>query len=275
VFPRSETKDLLFSFKDLFPSAPRTPRLNHADTDNLFKALIMSFLSALRPFPEFTPFDEAIAAAAVANERDCSLRFDAYTSSTFGPFADAQPQAVATILSDIRQKVQDQVTAKRETIAVTNTFRRDVQPIKDLNSAIREDRKRHAAVQSVFERSSKEAEASAEKYDRLNAKSPYSPDLQKLKIVRDSLNLQRSKTEESAKQSEAKLAEKTKEYKKRLFTVILSGLGKFATGRKEKVHTQIEIAHEIEVLAGDISPYDDAGASKLREEIEKLKAIDP
>jgi hypothetical protein len=265
-----------FSFAGAKICSSRAPNrlLNLAIHDNLLKAFSMSFLSSLRPFPEFTPFDEAIAAAAIANDRDCSLRFDAYNGSTFGPFATAQPAAVATILSDIRQKVQDQVTAKRQTVAVTNTLRRDVQPIKDLNAAIREDRKRHTAVQSVFEKSSKEAEASSEKYDRLNAKSPYSPELQKLKIMRDSLSLQRSKTEESAKQSEAKLAEKTKEYKKHLFTVLLSGIGKFATGNKEKVHTQIEIAHEIEGLAGDIPSYDDAGASKLREEIETLRAID-
>jgi hypothetical protein len=234
----------------------------------------MSFLSSLRPFPEFTPLDEAIGAAAAAADRDCSLRADAYSPSTFTPFGEAQPRAIAAVLSDVRQKVQDQAAAKRQTVAVTNAFRRDVQPIKDLNAAILEDRRRHAAVQSVFERSAKAAEASAEKHDRLSARSPYAQELQKLKIERDSLSLQRAKTEEAAQQSGAKLAEKSKEYKKRLFTVLLNGLGKYAAGRKEKVSAQIEIVQAIETLAGSIESYEDGGASKLREEIEKLRAIE-
>jgi hypothetical protein len=234
----------------------------------------MAFLSSLRPFPEFTPLDDAINATSIANDRDCQLRSEAYASATFTPFANAQPPDIAAILSDVRQKLQEQTAAKRQTVAVVNTLRRDVQPIKDLNATNREDRKRHAAIQSVFEKSAKAAEVASEKVDRLTAKSPYSPDLQKLKIERDSLNTQRAKTEASAKQSEAKLAEKSREYKKRLFTVLLNGVGKWATGRKEKVNEQVEIAQGVEGLGARIESYEDGGAGKIREEIEKLRAIE-
>jgi hypothetical protein len=234
----------------------------------------MSFLSALRVFPEFTPLDDSIAAVSTANERDCSLRAEAYLPSTFDPFAKAQPPTISPVLTDIRQKVQDQVAAKRQTIAVINTLRRDVQPIKDLNAAIRDDNKRHAAIQGVAEKSSKAAEASAEKYDRLKARAPYSPDLQKLEIERDCLVQQRTKTEEASKASEAKLAEKTREYKKRIFTVLLNGIGKYATGRKEKAQAQSDIAQAIEELGAKLEPYEDGGASRLREEIERLRAIE-
>jgi hypothetical protein len=234
----------------------------------------MAFFSALRVFPEFTPLDDSIAAASTANERDCSLRGETYVPATFDPFARAQPPAIAGVLADIRQKVQDQVAAKRQTVAVINTLRRDVQPLKDLNAAIREDKKRHAAIQGVAEKSAKAAEASAEKYDRLKARSPFSPELQKLEIERDCLAQQRTKTEEASQQSEAKLAEKTREYKKRIFTVLLNGIGKYATARKEKVQAQSEIAQAIEELGAKIEPYEDAGAARLKEEIEKLRAVE-
>jgi hypothetical protein len=234
----------------------------------------MAFLSALRPFPEFAPLDESIAAASAANERDCSLRAETYLPGTFDPFIKAQPPSISGVLADIRQKVQDQAAAKRQTVAVINALRRDVQALKDLNAGIREDRKRHAAIQGVAEKSAKAAEASAEKYDRLKARAPYATELQKLEIERDSLAQQRIRTEDASQQSGAKLAEKTREYKTRLFTVLLSGVGKFATGRKEKVQAQAEIARAIEELGAKLEPYEDAGASRLREEIEKLRAVE-
>jgi hypothetical protein len=59
-----------------------------------------------------------------------------------------------------------------------------------------------------------------------------------------------------------------------MFTNLLKGIGKYATGRKEKAQAQSEIAQAVEDLGANLEPYEDGGALRLREEIERLRAIE-
>jgi hypothetical protein len=55
---------------------------------------------------------------------------------------------------------------------------------------------------------------------------------------------------------------------------LLKGIGKYATGRKEKAQAQSEIAQAVEELGANLEPYEDGGALRLREELERLRAIE-
>jgi hypothetical protein len=229
------------------------------------------FASFLSSFPEFTQMDDTLSKLVSAGERDASCRAEVYQAPPFRLFAAAQAPPLNSVLSSLQQQLQDHATAKRQTVLLGSNLRREIQPLKLLNTDFKDRKKKHTNLESVYDKSVKSAASAKEKADLQFARNPSSPDSRKLNTEAEVLARKRDNTESEVKKSAADLKQSEKIYKKELFVTLLKGIEKFATGRKQQINSELTCAREIGNLAETFEPYEDPGIEKLRAELAQIR----
>jgi hypothetical protein len=232
------------------------------------------FASFLDPFPELTQLDESVSKFTVANDRDVTSRTEVYQGPSFRQFAEAQPATLQAVLADLRTPVTNHLSAKRATVALGGVLRKELQRLKPLNADIRERKKRHSAIEASHDKANKAAAAAQDKHEKLTARSAAAPETRKAEIEADTLKTRLSSAEEEKQKSEAEFKQSEIIYKKQFFEILLTGIGGFATGRKEQVSLQLASAGEIQECAKRMEPCDDPGVERLKAELAELRETD-
>ena len=224
----------------------------------------------LRPFPEFEELMTACQCMITGCETDYAQRGVAGDLMT--KFAQTAPPENTQTLSELATGYSELASCKRDVALPTADIRKNAQQIGPMSQTYRERKKREIQLKTNLEKAS-QAQKEAEKKYRLTArKSPGSSDERKRKAELDACN-----TKKTAAQTELDVFEDTfvseeKEYKKKVFQILLQSIGAWASAKKATLDKSIQACEKIDAASEKIADYVDPDVAKIRSEIEAVRA---
>jgi hypothetical protein len=223
-------------------------------------------------FSTLAKLEETLGSLAGAAEHEAASLSDAYAGAPFRSFAQAQLPAVASLLSDVAAQEQERAASLRQAAAAAAAARKAVHPLRPVHSDFREKQRRHAELAARHEKAAKATAAADEKYQRLRAKNPASPDTRRLMNERDIAAARRDAIAGEVAASAGALAMSTAIYKKQVFEALLGALGGLARARAEQAGAQARAAREIARLGAAVRAHLEPVPEAFTVELEQLRA---
>jgi hypothetical protein len=223
-------------------------------------------------FSTLGKFEDTLGSLSSATEHEVSSLNESYVGSPFRSFAQAQIPPVASILTDIATKEQERIASLKQAVPADAAVKKEVRPLKPIHVDFREKQKRHAEITSRFDKAAKSTAAADDKYQKLRAKNPASPETRRLMNERDIAAAKRDAIGSEVATSETALSMNTVIYKKQVFESLLTALENFARARKEQAEAQAKSAAEIGTLGASIREHLEPVPESFRVELEQLRA---
>jgi hypothetical protein len=223
-------------------------------------------------FSALLKLEDTLSSLSSATESEVSSFTDAYSSSSFQAFSKSQIPPVATILTTVSEKQRDRTSSVRQTIAASAALKKDIQPLKVIYADIREREKRHADLASRLDKAAKAAASADEKYEKLRAKNPASPETRRLMNERDIQFSKRDAIGDEVVSSKKSVEMSRRIYKKQLFEGLLTALENFAKAGKEQAEAQKTAVQEIATLGVSLREHRETVPESIKAEVEELRA---
>jgi hypothetical protein len=222
-------------------------------------------------FPALKKLEDTIGLISSATEHEFAATSDAYQSPAFRSFGVAQVAPVGQVLADIRQKEQDRITAKRQTVQVAAKLKTDIAPVKPAYADIQARQKKLDDIGARLDKASKAAQSATEKFGRQSARNPALPETRKLMNDKDALGAKKTVIEGEFARSQEELVRLRRVYRKQVFETLLSAFENFARQRKEALEAQRTSAEEIERLGDSIAQYSESVPENIRAALDQLR----
>jgi hypothetical protein len=224
-------------------------------------------------FAALAKLEDALSSLTSATEHEISSVTEAYAGTPFRSFAQAQFAPIASILTNLSGKQQERMASVKQALVADAALKKDVNPLKAIHSDIRETQKKHADLVGRLDKAVKVTASADEKYEKMKAKNPASPETRRLMNERDIQRAKSDAIEGEVQTSEKNLKMSEVIYKKQLFESLMTAFQNFANARKAQAEVQQGIAREIAQLGASVREHTEPVPESIRTEVEAFRAV--
>ena len=241
---------------------------------NLFnkgKSKVTSVVDKLHSFPEWHQMDTALENCLKSTVKKQS-HFEIAQGQSYSEFARKTNESISDILNQINENLTGYFEEEKKGTEALPKLRSDLTKLKTLNDGMKAKIKERDNMKDRAKKSSNAADKAEKKLEQLRLKNPSSPDCARAEDEYNRAVQQRQADQTAYEEREALLVTERKEYKKQLFSCILTSLGEYAAAKKEASEGMYPFGDKIKEIAITIPTYTDPTIEVLQTQVQALRS---
>lgn len=231
----------------------------------------MSFFNKMRSFPEWHNSADALDDAIKCEKKLYEVEAIA-NGPSYVEFVRKQPEDINDILFRINDKIKELDTQKKNSVNALVQLRKDFETLRPANDDIKNKRKQYQKIVEIAEKSKAAADKAEQRLEATRAKGTGTPELKKAEDAFDIAVRQKqvdiANLEEGTRQNE----ENNRQYKKKMFTLILQSLSSFAASRGSSYAGRVQNGDQLAEYGNQIPFYEDNTVNKLQNKLQSIRA---